>query len=133
MYQPTLGRFLSRDPLPLGGPHILDAFPNMKTSLAPKLLGPYSYVSNNPINAVDPSGLDACLEICLAIVKRLKGKTCNELYRFCTHLRDHRGEGLGKKAAETCLLLADAVCLPGGPQQFTNQILRMACQRLFGR
>lgn len=40
---PTTGRFLSRDP-----------FPGLQTD--PRTQHPYTYVGNNPLNAVDPSG-----------------------------------------------------------------------------
>lgn len=51
-YDPGLGRFLSRDELP-GAPG------------SPKTVNPYAYVSNNPVNMLDPSGLfwDYALDI----------------------------------------------------------------------
>lgn len=42
-YDPALGRFLSRDPL-------------AGFQIAPQTINPYSYVSNNPVNLVDPNG-----------------------------------------------------------------------------
>ncbi len=42
-YDPAIGRFLTRDPLP-------------GSALAPQSLNPYPYVGNNPVNRVDPSG-----------------------------------------------------------------------------
>jgi RHS repeat-associated protein len=45
MYDPTIGRFLQRDPYPGG-------------IGAPLSLNRYSYVQNNPVNLIDPSGLD---------------------------------------------------------------------------
>lgn len=57
MYSPPLGRFLSRDPLPLNGePDVLtdgDWFGDRLTMM--KNL--YGYVENNPVRSVDPSGL----------------------------------------------------------------------------
>jgi RHS repeat-associated protein len=44
MYDPSIGRFLQRDPLP-----------GVRT--APLSLHRYAYVENDPVNAVDPSGL----------------------------------------------------------------------------
>ncbi len=43
-YDPAIGRFLTRDPLP-------------GTALAPQTLNRYAYVENNPVNRVDPSGM----------------------------------------------------------------------------
>jgi RHS repeat-associated protein len=60
MYQPTLGRFLSRDPLSPNAAQILYPFPNMTSVPKPSNIAEtqgYSYVANNPINSVDPSGL----------------------------------------------------------------------------
>jgi len=42
-YDPSVGRFISEDPVGLSGG-----------------INPYTYVSNNPVNGTDPSGLDAC-------------------------------------------------------------------------
>ena len=49
IYNPATGRFLSRDPL--GIPAIIGAVP-LRTNL-------YIYAISNPVNLVDPSGLDA--------------------------------------------------------------------------
>ncbi|MFN0017421.1 MAG: RHS repeat domain-containing protein [Pirellulaceae bacterium] len=59
MYSPILNRFTSRDPLPLEGePDIMYPF----DFVPPKRFGTnlYSYVENNPVNYIDPSGLDRC-------------------------------------------------------------------------
>jgi hypothetical protein len=50
MYDPKLGRFLSRDPMPENGVALLYPFPDLTR---------YAYARNNPTNAVDPSGLQA--------------------------------------------------------------------------
>ncbi len=42
-YDPTIGRFLTRDPLP-------------GSTRSPQSLNPYPYVQNNPVNRVDPTG-----------------------------------------------------------------------------
>jgi RHS repeat-associated protein len=69
MYQPTLGRFLSRDPLSANGVDVLtdtgfygDRLAAMRAN--PWYYGgnwenPYVYAKNNPTNLVDPSGLQA--------------------------------------------------------------------------
>jgi hypothetical protein len=56
MYQPTLGRFLSRDPLPESGPQIL--YPLAHVGLP--FSTPYTYVENNPVTRFDPTGLTSC-------------------------------------------------------------------------
>ena len=48
MYEPKLGRFLSRDPLPQNGVELLYPFPDLTR---------YAYVRNNPVNLTDQSGL----------------------------------------------------------------------------
>lgn len=48
MYEPKLGRFLSRDPRPENGIELLYPFPNMTR---------YAYVQSSPITFSDPSGL----------------------------------------------------------------------------
>ncbi|MCH7588375.1 MAG: RHS repeat-associated core domain-containing protein [Chloroflexi bacterium] len=42
-YDPSIGRFLTKDPFP-GFPYL------------PSTLHPYTYAMNNPVNLVDPSG-----------------------------------------------------------------------------
>ena len=56
MYMPTLARFTSRDPLAEEGIPILGGLPEEVPTAGPTLK-PYVYVSNDPINALDPSGL----------------------------------------------------------------------------
>lgn len=50
MYEPKLGRFLSRDPLPENGVELLYPVPEMTR---------YAYVRNNPAKQDDPSGMQA--------------------------------------------------------------------------
>lgn len=59
MYQPKLGRFMSRDPLPENGPDIFYPVPDMRKYWKPAT-EPYVYVENNPVNLADPSGLGPC-------------------------------------------------------------------------
>lgn len=49
-YDPKLGRFISEDPIPLDEREVEE-------------LNAYTYVRNNPVNFVDPEGLQACLII----------------------------------------------------------------------
>lgn len=56
MYQPTLGRFLSQDPLGPDGVDVL--FDNNAYGAAlDRMRNLYGYCGNNPVNCVDPSGL----------------------------------------------------------------------------
>lgn len=56
MYQPTLGRFLSQDPLGPDGVDVL--FDNNAYGAAlDRMRNLYGYCGNNPMNCVDPSGL----------------------------------------------------------------------------
>ncbi len=69
MYQPTLGRFLSRDPLSENGVDVLTDTGFYSDRLAamnanPWYYGgnwehPYVYARNNPLRYTDPSGLRA--------------------------------------------------------------------------
>lgn len=58
MYSPQLGRFLSRDPLVAGQPDIFYDNNEFGDALT-RMRNLYGYCDNNPINRVDPSGLDA--------------------------------------------------------------------------
>src|SRR5215469_18761141 len=60
VYDPTIGRFLSVDPI--------FQFPTNTQSL-----NPYSYVLNNPLSMTDPSGYDACSTVSDA---QQSGKSC---------------------------------------------------------
>ena len=78
MYQPTLGQFLSRDPLSENGVDLLtdtgfygDRLAAMSARpwlYARNSTQPYVYAGNNPVRYVDPSGLDYldCLADCVS-------------------------------------------------------------------
>lgn len=58
MYSPTLGRFLSRDPLPQETEPVI-LYDSEKSEWQRTMINMYRYASSNPVNRVDPSGL-AC-------------------------------------------------------------------------
>lgn len=107
-YQPSIARWLSHDPLGYDGDIKL-----------------YEYLANNPLIKSDPTGLGRWEKICLDIVKALKGKSCNQLFSFCSHIGRH-GD-FGANGAKICFCLYDLVC-PTGNEQLTNAILREACK-----
>jgi RHS repeat-associated protein len=110
-YDPAPGRWLSEDPIGHNGGINL-----------------YEYVGNNPLIRTDPSGLSAPQQICIAIVKALKGKTCNQLFSFCMHIGRHGDFGANK--CKICLTLYNTVC-PTGNEQLTNKILIDACKAIY--
>jgi RHS repeat-associated protein len=110
-YDPATGRWLSEDPIGHNGGINL-----------------YEYVGNNPLIRTDPSGLSAPQEICIAIVKALKGKTCNQPFSFCMHIGRHVDFGANK--CKICLTLYNTVC-PTGNEQLTNKILIDACKAIY--
>lgn len=86
MYQPTLGRFMSRDPLSENGVQVLYPFPDMTRLVkkGPFSGHPYSYCKCDPANLVDPAGLQGtaptdveCCECHAAIYKAGNPQTLN--------------------------------------------------------
>jgi hypothetical protein len=87
MYQPTLARFLSRDPVSMNEADVLYPFPIWGPRgfyLSGQRIGPYVYADNRPTSVVDPSGMDP---------------DCGE-GRFCPRLPP--GHQLGPKDKGSC-------------------------------
>lgn len=59
MYQPTLGRFLSRDPLSPDGVDVLYDDNNWFGAALDRMRNLYGYCADNPLKFVDPSGWQA--------------------------------------------------------------------------
>jgi RHS repeat-associated protein len=96
MYQPTLGRFLSRDPLGEGGVDVLydnNEFGDWLTEMR----NTYGYVSNNPVRYVDPTGL-LSIDVPLGLTPET-GVGSNDVY-VC--FREIRAETLGEHVARAC-------------------------------
>ncbi len=74
MYQPKLGRFMSRDPMPENGITVLSPVPDMRKYYKQdeEREHEYVYAQNNPINRIDSSGLCsvATLNNALALVNQ---------------------------------------------------------------
>ncbi len=115
MYQPILGRFLSRDPLPVDSEATLLYDPHQILDQGRLLMQLYAYASNNPINRIDPSGLIDILpcrkpgkthvECQVVTVSKDPGSTCPsgyELVRDQVPTVDRRGT-LGVVEEERCI------------------------------
>ncbi len=106
-YGASVGRWMSEDPIGFAGGDgnlyryvgnaallIQDAFGLSPKDLTNKLLREA---------CAQIYGRSSAFTICCKIVSTLRGKTCNELFRYCIHIRDHRL--FGAKAPEICLTL----------------------------
>jgi len=102
MYQPTLGRFLSRDPLSENGVDVLTDTGFYADRLAamsakPWTYGgnwehPYVYARNNPTRYVDPSGLKCQIAV-----------HCSSVVRFGITLGTHCGLNISDDQGNTSL------------------------------
>ncbi len=70
LYDPAIGRFLSRDPLFIP-----------RTSVT---TNPYAFAMNDPVNLSDPSGLDPCAAQPLCISSSLNGESSSALATAAT-------------------------------------------------
>ena len=107
-YDPELGRWLSRDPLP-----------NVELREGPNL---YAYVSGNPVNAVDSLGLEGCCEWDL----EEWGRSAEDATRECER---------GAEAAEAWCDYYALVSMPGHTEEACLDKLKGAlidCQVLRG-
>ena len=106
MYQPTLGRFLTRDPVNEYGVDVLYNNIPIAASLD-RTRNLYGYCGNNPINRVDPSGLDdESVSDLIEWLKKMK-----ELQDWLDAMKGKTLEGLEKlrKRFDETGMLADQV------------------------
>ena len=80
-YDPVIGRFVSRDPL-------------RGTMSDPLTLNPYTYVENNPINKVDPSGLSSNKALSGLSFGDLTSEQISHLLQFGYILPEHTPPGV---------------------------------------
>jgi RHS repeat-associated protein len=83
MYQPTLARFMSRDPVANRDADVLFTVPNMRTNVREQSYHAYAYAyaDNDPVNNVDPTGLDVAIPEIVAV----PGQEC-KMSIVCTYL-----------------------------------------------
>ena len=73
MYDPTVGEFLSPDPLTVGVPPLLDL-------MNPLSLDPYLFADNNPITGMDPTGLMTFDFVHGGFAETWSGNTAQEIH-----------------------------------------------------
>ncbi|MGL6193823.1 MAG: RHS repeat-associated core domain-containing protein [Thermoguttaceae bacterium] len=131
-YSPTLGRFISRDPIgyrSVNSHEDVDFYDDEEHVLQIENVNLYGYLRNNSTTLLDPSGLQkqcndftnatciaACGEVfaknnsfqkmCEMVCKTTTSKTCKGLFEYCLHLHRHRQ----KKAGEACQAVHLMLC-----------------------
>ena len=104
MYSPVLSRFQSRDPLPLEGQaDVLYGDTWIKRNIMMRLKA-YTYVDNNPVTGIDPSGLQPA-------AKKKTPKTCVECQ--CEGVNTGVGETLYPTRIVNCGAEPPAQCCAG--------------------
>jgi len=123
MYQPTLGRFTSRDPLDDGGVDILHDNNWFGQRLDAMREHPYAYARGNPVNYTDPSGFGVNQDLRSCKYYKFHCKTaswwnlCQKAY-YCLaadFVCEMAGNGSWRDCVRACLQCRDTR-FPHGPE-----------------
>ncbi|MEJ5261019.1 MAG: RHS repeat-associated core domain-containing protein [Anaerohalosphaeraceae bacterium] len=87
-YKPSIGRFISRDPIftPMQiGPFVGWVLPYTNLLYHPQSLNPYVYVQNNPVILIDPTGLSSECDVfvCYGACAKIFGKVPSKALDAC--------------------------------------------------